>query len=242
MCVLFYIEHFIFSDLFCILLYFSVVRLYYFSAFSRIFDCFGGFSSDVVFWLENNVFLLTKTIDIGAPQIEYSLWQVEAGCRLLKKNDTHLNCGFSIGHQKGSMFVDWMGNKWLTWRLRPNMRSNHHTHIHVYNSEQAHFWFGSSTFTKDLLVFHRETLCILFAMHFFSTIVKVFCDKNWNEVEIHTKIRVNVLPKYMHKDEIDAYFKNAKGFTSKMQKVSFVILEISFKNEKYTQRTNKRRK
>lgn len=67
-------------------------------------------------------------------------------------------------------------------------------------------------------------------MHFCSTIVKVFCDKNWNEVEIHTKIRVNVVPKYMHKDEIDAYFKNAKGFTSKMQKVSFVILEISFKN------------
>lgn len=66
-------------------------------------------------------------------------------------------------------------------------------------------------------------------MHFCSTIVKVFCDKNWNEVEIHTKIRVNVVPKYMHKDEIDAY---KKVVTSKMQKVSFVILEISFKNEK----------
>lgn len=50
-----------------------------------LFSVLVGFSSDVVFWLENNVFLLTKTIDIGAPQIEYSLWQVEAGCRLLKK-------------------------------------------------------------------------------------------------------------------------------------------------------------
>lgn len=142
-----------------------------------LFSVLVGFSSDVVFWLENNVFLLTKTIDIGAPQIEYSLWQVEAGCRLLKKNDTHLNCGFSIGHQKGSMFVDWMGNKWLTWRLRPNMRSTHHTHIHVCSSEQAHFWFGSSTFTKDLLVFHRETLCRLFAMHFFRRLWRSFVIK-----------------------------------------------------------------